>query len=227
MSRITVDEIQSQVAGMVDLDEDTSVLSSDDYSLRLSYINRAQREWAEISDWQVLYDEYNVLVSTSTGNASIALPNNFRKLASVPLIPYNSTDTDKYLEVLPQQDNQYNDYDNRVWVLGSPNEGYTLRVFGSTLASGASVKVPFYRSPASLASPANIPTVPNAEYLVQRVVSYVWESREDARFPQAKAEADKILQNMLEYENVYNRASDYDRIKTVEQTRYNFRLGRD
>jgi hypothetical protein len=224
MSRLTIDEVQSRVASRIDQDETTGNISSSDYSLRLKYINMAQTEWAEAYQWQTLYDEYNVLVSTSTGNASIALPNDFRRLASFPWITYDGTNTEKFSEVLPQNDAQYSSTDKRVWILGNPNNTYTLRVFGTTLASGASVKVPYYKSPMSLASPADVSAIPDAQFLVQRTIAHLWEAREDPRFEQAKAEAQQILQNMLEYENVFGQSLD-DRVKTIEESRYNFRIG--
>lgn len=227
MSRLTVDEIQSRIASVVDQDEDTSNILTADYSLRLKYINMAQKEAAEIQDWQYLFTEYNTQTSTTTGNASIALPNNFRKLAGYPFITHTGTTTDQFSNVLPQDDHQYFDTDYRTWLLGSPQSGYVLRVFGVSMQSGASIKIPYFRSPMSLASPTDITDIPNADYLVQRTVAWIWESREDARFPQAKADAERILSNMIEYQNVFSSGDDYDRVKTVEQTKNNFRIGRD
>jgi len=226
MARISVDEIQSRVASITDLDETTSNIDSTEYSIRTKYINRAQQEWAEINDWQTLYKECKLIASTSTGNMSVVLPDDFRKLASYPRIA-DGTDNPQFPEVLPQEDGQYGASDKRVWILGSPSGGYILRVFGVTLASGASIVVPYYKSPASLVSPANIADVPNAEYLVQRTIAYVWEAKGDERAQLAKTEAEKILRNMIEFENVPNFASAYQQIKTTEETKYNFRLGRD
>lgn len=226
MSRMTIDECQARIAAVVDQDPDTGNLSSDDYSLRLKYLNMAQSEWANVSDWQQLYKEYNVLVSTSTGNASIVIPNDFKKLAGYPQVTYDGSTTDKFKQVMPQDDYQYDDTIKRVWVLGSPQGGYTLRIFGATLTSGASVKVPYYRSPISLATSSDISDVPNSDYLVQRTIAWIWESREDARFQIAKAEAERILSNMIEYEQVFGAAYD-DRVKTVEETKFSFRIGRD
>lgn len=228
MARISVDETQSRVAAIADQDENTANLSATDYSLRLKYINMALREWAETWNWQTLFNEYNMLVSTSTGNASIVLPREFRKLAGYPKITYDGSDTKEFPDVLPQEDGQYEDTDDRIWILGNPNTGYVMRVFGVTLVSGASVKVPYFASPGSLASPANIAEIPNTDYLVQRTLAYVWEAREDARFPQAKAEAERILRNMIEVEETYNVASVHGRVRTYEETRFNdFRWGRD
>ena len=227
MSRLSLDEIQSRVGAAVDQDENTANLSTTDYSLRLKYINRALFEWSESWRWQVLYTEYYMNVSTASANASISLPSNFRKLSSYPQIVYDGTNTSLFPEVLPQEDGQYGSTDKRVWILGSPQAGYVLRVLGASLSSGATVRVPYMRSPMSLVSPADLSDIPNPEFLVQRTIAQIWEAREDPRFPQAKAEAQLILQNMIEYENVFNNASTYDRAKTVEETKYNFRIGRN
>lgn len=225
--KITVDQIQSRIAAQVDQDENTANITSTDYSLRLSYINRSLLKWAEINDWQVLYKEFNSLISTSTANASVAMPSDYRKLASFPKITYDGTTTKEFPEVLPQEDGQYQDTDRRVWILGSPQSGYVLRILGVTLASGASVKIPYYASPQSLASPANIAEVPNPDYLVQQSIAFLWEAQEDARFPQAKVDADRLLSNMIETENTFNFASQYNRVKTTDETRFHFRMGRD
>ena len=226
--RISVDDIQSQVAAVTDQDETTSNISSTDYSLRLKYINMALREWAETWNWQTLFAEYNTLTSTSTGNASIALPREFRKLAGYPKITYDGSDTKEFPEVLPQEDGQYEDTDRRIWILGNPNSGYVMRVFGETLVSGASIKVPYFTSVGSLVSPANIAEIPNPDYLVQKTIAHIWEAREDARFPQAKAEAERILRNMIETEETFNVASVHGRVRTFEETRFNdFRWGKD
>jgi len=218
----TVDAIQSEIAGIVDQDEDTGNISTTDYSLRLNYMNRALLEWAEVYDWQSLYKEYLVNVSTSTGNASIALPSDFRKPASFPVI-----DGTEYPDVRPQEDGQFSDSDKRVNFLGNPNNGYVMVVKGVALSSGTSIKVPYYSSPGSLASPANIVPIPNPEFITQRTIAYIWESREDARFPQAKADAQRILSNLIEYENVFHEGSTNNRIKTEAELKHGFRIGRD
>lgn len=224
MARSTVDSIQSRVAAIIDQDQNTANIDSGDYSLRLSYINRSVQKWAEIQDWQVLFKEYNMNISTSTGNASVVLPTDFRRLAGYPKITFDGTSTDEFPEALPQEDG-YEPTERRVWLLGNPNSRYILRVFGSTLASGASVKVPYFGAAVSLASPADISEVPNSEYLVQDCIAQLWEAREDPRFPQAKAEAERILQNMMTFESSPNRASDWNRVKTVEETKYGLRWG--
>lgn len=226
MARVTVDEMQSRIAAVVDQDESTANISTTDYSLRLKYINMAQTEWAEINDWQSLYKEYNMLVSTSTGNASVVLPTDFRKPASPPKIMVDTTSYE-FLITRPQESGQYLDTDRRVEFLGNYQDNYILRIYGATLASGASIKVPYYASAQSLVSPTNVSMCPNPEYLIKRTIAYLWEAREDPRFPGMKGEAETILRNLLESENVFPEGSAYDRVKTTDETRYAFRVGRD
>ena len=223
---ISLDNLEGKISSVLDQNEDTSDISAADYSLRREYINMAQHEWAETYDWRSLYRESNLRVSTSTGNASVALPADFRKLAVYPRITYDGVTTEYFPEIRPQEKSQYASTDRFIYILGDQNVGRTLFINAGTLASGASIYLPYYASPASLVSPANIAMCPNPEFLVQRTLAYVWESQADPRFPQAKAEADKVLRQMLEYEQVYGEAYD-DRVKTVERTRFDsFRWGK-
>jgi hypothetical protein len=180
----------------------------------------ALSEWAEIGNWQVLYKEYNFKPSNGSGLASVALPSDFRKLASFPVV--GST---LYSDTRPQTAGQYDSTSNRVEIIGNPYDGYALRFFGDAIASGVSVKIPYFRSPMSLASPSNVAEVPNPDFLTKRAIAYVLEAREDARFPGMKEEADRILSNMLDFENTYSEASADDRVKSELETRFNFRMG--
>lgn len=96
------------------------------------------------------------------------------------------------------------------------------------LPSGASIFVPYYSSGVSLTTVTDVSMIPDPDYLVARSVAFLWEASEDDRFPQDKAQAEKILQRMLERENVFSEANnDESQVRTVEERRYGFRLGRD
>ena len=222
---VTLDNLQAKVASIIDQNEDTADISSADYSLRREYINMAQREWAETYDWRSLYRENNSRISTSTGNTSVALPADFRKAFGFPKITYDGSTTEEFPEIQPQEKDQYSATARYVVFLGDQNVGFTMVVNGPTLGSGASVFLPYIASPASLVSPANVAMCPNPEYMVQRTLAYIWESRSDARFQGAKAEADKILQRMLEYEQTYE-PGYIDKVQTHERKYYNFRWGK-
>ena len=221
----TLDDLESRIAAVSDQDEATANISTADYSLRRMYLNMAQREWAETYDWRSLYQEYNARISTSTGNASVALPANFRKSAGFPQITYDGVTTLNFHEIRAEERTGQKSSSEYVYFLGDQSTGYTMVINAPTLASGASVFIPYRASVASLVSPTDVAMCPNPEYLVQRSLAYIWESRSDARFPQAKAESDKILQKMLEYEQVYGEGM-VDSIQTADEKYYNFRWGR-
>ena len=222
---VTADTIQSRLAAILDQNEATAAISPADYSLRLVYMNMAQEEWAESNQWQVLHKEFNGLISTASANASVVLPADFRQPSSQPIISYDGINVDSFLITQPQDSPQYESTQHRVEFLGNPFSGYIMRVYGTDLASGASVKVPYYSSPTSLTTTTSVSPIPNPDFLVKRTLAFWWQAREDARFPSANAEAQQILQNMITYENVFPVGSDYGRVKTVEETSHSFRWG--
>lgn len=186
--------------------------------------------WAEAGKWQALAKEYNTLTSTISGNTSVSLPADFRNILSYPEITYDGTSTARFPEIRPQEESGFNPGSDRyIKILGNPNTGYTMVVNAATatrqLASGASIKILYSSVPTSLASPANVVTCPNPDYLVQGIVADIWESQEDARYQAAKVEANLILANMLEYENTPSEAAYSRQVKTLD-SRYNYRWGK-
>lgn len=227
----TVDDVQSRVAAVVDQNEDSSDISTNDYSLRLNFINRRERMWSEVGRWSSLVREFNTKTSTPTANASISLPADFRSLAGFPKITYDGTTTKEFSEIKPQDESRFNpETDAYVKIMGTPLLGHTMVVNApqsdKALVSGASIKVLYYSTPTSLASPADVTSCPNPEYLVQGVIADVWESKQDPRFQNAKVEANLILQNMIEYEHTPSEASYSRNVKSSDEVRYGFRWGK-
>ena len=227
---MTVDEVQGSAAATLDQNEATSSISSADYSLRLKLMNRRERTWADITDWPVLLTDYNTLTSTNSGNLTVSLPANFRKLAGYPNITYDGTNSKQFAEINKINEGQYTSSDRYIYILGTPgNDAVMVGHPGTTstfFASGASIFIPYYRSPASLSTSSNQITCPNPEYLVKGVIADVLESRDDPKFPLVKEEADRILANMIEREFTPTIASQDRAVKTIDQTVYNHRWGK-
>lgn len=228
----TVDQIQSAVAAVVDQDSDTSNIATDDYALRLEYLNQRERQWSEFGDFDVMYREFHALTSTASGNATVSLPADFRKLASYPQITHDGSNTDGFAEIRSQEESNYKkSVDKYVKIMGNNLTGRSMVInpgnSTGNLASGASIMVPYYATPTSLASPANIVQCPNTQYLITGVIADVWESREDARFQIKKAEATEILLNMVEREVTPTEASAASHVRSYDHTRHNFKWGRD
>jgi len=220
-----VQELQNRIAAIVDQSSTAPTAGSSSWNLRLKYLNMAQREWEEAYDWSTLYKEYNTLTSNSSGGPTISMPSDFRKLAGYPKITADGSNTDEYPEIDPQTKEQYLSTDEYCYVLGNDKDGYSLIINPATPVSGASIFIPYWAAAASLASPADVSMCPDPNYLVQRSVAQLWEARGDPRFPQAKSEAEKLLQRMVEQENT--RGYGYHNEVKHAEDKKSFRWGRD
>lgn len=228
---ISLEEIQARIAAIIDQDSEAPDYTSEDWLLRKRYINMAQDEWAQIYNWPSLYREYSTMTSTSTGNATVALPSDFRDIAGYPKVSVEGT-VYEFPQVLPQQRTQKSDSERYFYRMGDNRNGYSA-VFNpgtadKNFASGASIFISYFATPSALISPADVSSIPDSEYLVKRATALLLESREDPRYPSAKVESEKIMQRMLKRETTPTEAeNDNSRIRTVEETRYGFRIGRD
>lgn len=220
-----VSELQKRIWSIVSQDSTAPTAGGDDWNLNLAYLNMSQNEWGEAYGWSTLFKEVNTMTSQATGNVTLSLPADYRKLDGFLKICDESTDAHEYPLIDPATKSQYNSLDKFCYSLGYPGS-YYLVVNPGTHGSGASIFYSYWSSPASLASPTDVSMCPDPAYLVQRTVSYLWEARDDGRFPQSKAESEKILSRMLESEVTKGHSYD-DRIKTQEETSFGFRIGRD
>lgn len=222
---IDITEVEKRINSIVAQDPTSPTAGGDDWNLYLKYINISQGEWENAYDWSTLYKEVNTLSSTSTANATLSLPGDFKKLDGFLKICDETNATHEYSQILPHEKSQYNEVDKFFYILGYPGS-FSMVINPGTHGSGASIYYSYYASAASLVSPSDVSMCPDPEYLVQRSVGYLWESRDDGRFPTAKEEADRILARMLESENVKG-VSYNDKVKTCEESRYGWRIGRD
>lgn len=223
----TVLDLQTQMASEIDQSATAPTQGGTDWNIRLNAFNRALIDWAEACDWGVLKKVFNGIISTSTGNASLALPNDFRKLDGFPKITWDGTNTEEFTPIDVTKNSQYLDTDKFVNILGNNRDSNIMYIHGGTLASGASVEFTYWKSPQSLASATNLVDCPDPTYLLQRGLYYIYKGREDGRFPEAKVESEKILARMLENENTLGQAHSDNRIHNWNETRYGFKIGRD
>ncbi len=94
-----------------------------------------------------------------------------------------------------------------------------------TIATGASIMIPYYSFPTSMASPTDTTVIQNDTFLVQRAGAYILEMRNDARFQIMEARARETLLQMIDNENNKGIALNM-RVKTPEEKK-SFRIGRD
>ncbi len=221
----SVNDIQNQIASEVDLSSTAPSTSDSDWSLRLNLINRSLRDWAESYDWDDLKKVHNGIVSTSTGNASYALPADFRKMDGYPRIYSDGVTAYDFPISDPSKNLRYTDSDKYVNILGNESSGKVMYISANTLASGASVQFTYYAYPATLATTTQVTEVPDASYLVQRSLYYLFKGIEDARFPEAKVESDRILARMIENQNARGFGHKERRVQVGAEPYSNWRVG--
>ena len=223
----TLSSLELQLAAELDQSASAPTEGGADWNVRLNLLNRSQLDWAESYDWSVLKKVHNGRISTSTGNASYALPADFRKIDGPPRITHDGTNTKEFSIVDVSTNSQYLNTDKYVNLLGNDRDGRVMYINAVTLASGASIQFTYFCTPASLSTGTHLTACPDPNYLVQRSLYYWYKAREDNRFPEAKVEADRVLARMIENENTPGRAEMDNRVPTWNETRYKFRIGRD
>jgi len=223
----TLQDIQNQIASEIDQSATAPTAGGTDWNIRLNFINRSLIDWSESYDWECMKKVFNGLVSTSSGNASYALPTDFRKLDGYPKIVADGSTTYDFPSVDPSNNRRYTSSDKFVNILGNPNSGYIMYIHSDNLVSGASVQLTYYSSPQSLASANDIISTPDPTFITQRSLYYLLKSREDGRFPEAKVEADRILARMIENENSVGQSSANRRVSVGPEDYKTWRVGRD
>lgn len=207
-----------------------------DWTLWLQFINRSQVEWAESNDWEVLKRTFYATVALGSGYsmASIGLPSDYRKLAG-PIVNWSSgiSGGETWAEILPERKEEYDPTDDKYfWVQGDPSNGYSLQwnVVYWTMpgGSGATIEINYYSMPTSLVSATQYPVVPDSEFLTQRTIAYVLESRSDPRYQDMEQKARERLITMVENANVAKFESYVNPIRILTpENRQHFRFGKN
>jgi hypothetical protein len=222
----TLQLLQDAIANEVDQSATSATAGGTDWNIRTNLLNRAQQDWSETYDWSSLLKVHNGLITTA-GFATYGLPVDFKKIDGFPLITWDGASTDKFGVIDHSKNTQYGDSDKYVSQLGNDASGKFLYIHANTLSSGASVQFTYFSSPVSLASAGSVTSCPDGSYLVQRALYYLYKGREDGRFPEAKAEADRIMARMIENENTHGQSHQDNRIQRWEEKNFSFRFGRD
>lgn len=174
------------------------------------------KSYGEVHDW-VEYKNMNNVVSSAVSSTSLALPDNFKKLAGYINIGgtlHKEVDADKF-DVFTQ--------DSAVVRVGY-NNGWFLEWKGA-LTSQTSVIVPIQSYPTSLLSPASIVVMRNPEYLAKRLQVRVLRYRQDPIFTEIEAEASLMLTQILE--NEYYKHEQYETAISDHLQEKGFTLGVD
>lgn len=180
----TLSEILIDVNSYTDLE--ASEPTGTDLTTRTSYANQATKDACSSGRLPEMVTQYTVY---ATG-ATVSLPSNFRELDNFPRFYYNGVVTDiPVYEPGRTVSDQFSSY-----VLGDPNNGYSLILSG---ISGATVSIQYQRYPTGFTTLTSVCELSDPEYVKQKVISYVLQSRNDDRFLVAEREAQTRLANMI------------------------------
>lgn len=230
MARLTVTQIMSQIAATVNQEATAPTSGGSEYNLWLEYMNRSQQEWAASHDWEDLRKVFFPAVS-GTSQATVTLPLDYRKLAASPVLNIynNGVGGEEFAEVTEENRKIYKTTDKYFMEVGNISNGFSLVFNPPTLASGASLEIQYFSVPTSLASPADVPHVPDSQFLADRTISYIFEARSDPRFQQQETKAREKLLQMVEMHDAkkYNAYGSPNYIKNGPLSRAGFRVGRD
>jgi hypothetical protein len=171
-----------------------------DLAVRLQFVNDALGEWSDTYTWKDLRVTMNINPSTASVSI-IDLPLTFREPLSTlysfsdtgnipseyPLIDardrFSRDQTDKYCYLM-------NTFRNKQLVVNPP------------LASGASLQMDYMSFPSSVATTSDYVPISASQYLVKRVSAMVFQARGDSRYPLLQADAQRMLSNAIEEQNV-------------------------
>jgi hypothetical protein len=169
------------------LDLEAALPSGDDLTVRIDYAQQAVREWADSYRWKELSTP-TTLVATLT---TVSLPTNFRELEGKPKDTYGN-----FYPELPASERVYQETSDKYSYLeGNQTRGYVLTLNG--LSSLATLSLTYQRHPSNMATLTDVCEVPDDQFVVQKIISMVLQSRSDERFPQVEANAQRLLGNMI------------------------------
>lgn len=216
------------IAAHVNQDATSPTAGNSEWKLWLEFINRSTEEWAQAFDWEDLRKEYRPTITGLT-QATIPLPQDFRKLASDPVSYGTSKEGgEEWPEIAPERQREFITTEKWVQIRGDISNGFNLIWNPGTLASGVTVAIQYFSIPTSLASPAQVPLVTDSQYIIDRTISFIFEARSDPRFQQQETKARDKLLLMVENANLakYSSFAGPNRI-TNDMKKRSFRIGRD
>lgn len=173
------------------LDLDATLPTGTELTTRIRFANLAVKEWSEAYKWKQMKVESTPSLASF---ASLGI-GNFKKLNGFPMEYLSEGIYQAYPEIRPE-DRFEKEIDAKYsYVLGSEGTGFSLHLNG--IAVGATLTIPYIRSASTMATLTDICEVPDSTFVVDRVISYVLQARNDERFPIVIADGNRLLRNMI------------------------------
>lgn len=170
------------------LDLDASLPIGDDLTVRTEYAKQAVREWADAYRWRELSTPYSVLATSAT----ISLPTGFKELEAIP----QDSSGEYYPEVRVADRLTQDDGDKFSFITGNEVTGYVMTL-ENLPNEDTTISLTYQRQASVMATLTDICEVPDDQFVVKKIISYVLQSRSDERFPTVESEAQRLLSNMI------------------------------
>lgn len=171
------------------LDLDASAPTGTEQTTRANYADQAVWDAAATGQFKEFKKEF---LTTTTTLATIPLPSDFREFQEWPHIA--TSGGWQAFEPIAVEDKYKRSGDYVCYVLGNPVDGYNA-IFQNIIAS-QTLSIIYQRFPSGLLTLTAVCELPDPQYVVRKVESYVLYSRSDDRFPIASSKAEQSLANM-------------------------------
>lgn len=185
---MTLQEILIAANSFTDLE--ATLPTGTDLTTRTSYANQAVRDACSL----YTFPQFSTLYTVYATGATVSMPTDFRELESFPKFQYGGVETDiPVIKAGVISDEPWYSY-----VLGNSALGFNLILSG---ISGATISLLYQRYPTGFSTLTSVCELPDPEYVKQKVISYVLQSRNDDRFLVIERDAQTRLANMVGREN--------------------------
>lgn len=180
-------------------DQDASLPTGSDLTQRLQFANDALAEWADTYTWTDLRSTIYVN-TTDASTTSLGLPSNFREPLS-PLVEFNDDGTKYVYNIVPAVDRFNKDSTDKYCYINGLYPTKSL-IIPNAITSGASLQIDYMSFPSSLATLTDTVPISATQYMVKKISALVLQGRGDPRFPSIQNDAQRILSNAIEEQNV-------------------------
>ena len=203
------------------LTEQEAVLpTGTDLSVRLQFINDALGEWSDTYTWKDLRVTMNVNTSTASVT-TINLPTQFREPLSTLYVFSDTGNLPTEYPLIDARDRFSKDSTEKYCYLMNTFRNKQL-VVNPALESGASCQIDYMSFPSSVATTTDYVPISASQYLVKRVSAMVFQARGDSRYPLLQADAQRMLSNAIEEQNV-----PFGRVNRIPIDTNSFTIGVD
>lgn len=184
----TLSDILIAVNAYTDLE--ATLPTGTDLTTRTSYANQAVKDATSLES----FPQFSTIYSVYATGATVTLPTDFRELEKSPTYQRSGVD----VSIPVTQPGMLSDDIFNCFITGNPSTGYSMVFKG---ISGSTVSMVYQRYPTGFTTLTSVCELPDPEYVKQKVISYVLQSRNDDRFMVAERDAQTRLNNMIGREN--------------------------